>query len=105
MRLGKKLLIVLSVAFAALLLSSGAGAGAQEGTSGAYVGNEPPPEVLNNSLSPAGPSTEVAGTSVENSSLAFTGGDATGIALIGGTAVLVGAALVLARRRTAVDAA
>ena len=102
MRLGKKALIVLTVVFAALLFASATGAGAQDATSGSYVGDTPPPEVLNNSLSPA---AEVAGTSVENSSLAFTGGDATGIALIGGTAVLVGAAMVLARRRTALQQA
>lgn len=47
-------------------------------------------------------SAEVAGAAqVEGAALAFTGGDALGLALIGGVALAGGTALVFARRRSA----
>ena len=56
------------------------------------------PEVLSNTAakSPAA----VSNASAE-SALAFTGGDAAGLALVGGVAVAAGAAITVARRRTA----
>ncbi len=109
MRLGKFTLIVLAALFAVFAFGS-ATAGAETDASpadlgGAYVGNEPPPEVLNNSLSPEAPA-EVAGTAIERpaaqgAALAFTGGDTTALALAGGATLLAGVALVAARRRTA----
>jgi hypothetical protein len=51
------------------------------------------PEVLSNTVE------SVSNASVE-SSLAFTGGDAAGLAAIGGVAVAAGAAITIARRRT-----
>lgn len=116
MRLGKKSLIVMAALLAVFAFGT-ATAGAETGGSapdpatpaidGAYVGNEPPPEVLNNSLTPEAPApVEVAGTSVERpaaegAALAFTGGDTTAIALAGGAALLAGIVLLAARRRTA----
>ena len=109
MRLGKKSLIVLAALFAVFAFGT-ATAGAEDGGAsadigGAYVGNEPPPEVLNNTLTPDAPA-EVAGTAIERpaaeaASLAFTGGDTTAIALAGGATLLAGVVLLAARRRTA----
>lgn len=116
MRLGKKSLIVLATLLAVFALGT-ATASAENGdavpattiapdASGAYVGNEPPPEVLNNSLTPSDPPVEVAGTAIERpaaeaASLAFTGGDTAAIAGIGAAALLAGIAMMAMRRRTA----
>ncbi len=111
MRLGKKSLIVVAALFAVLAFGT-ASAGAENvdvppGIGGAYVGNEPPPEVLNNTLEPEAPApAEVAAATAERpaaqgASLAFTGGDTAAIALAGGAALLAGVVLLAARRRTA----
>ncbi|MFN7151407.1 MAG: hypothetical protein ACK4V6_18260, partial [Microthrixaceae bacterium] len=55
------------------------------------------PEVLSNEVSQAPAAAESAAV---ESSLAFTGGDAVGLALIGGVAVAAGTAITVARRRT-----
>jgi hypothetical protein len=55
------------------------------------------PEVLSNEVSRAPAAAENAAV---ESSLAFTGGDAAGLALIGGVAVAAGTAITVARRRT-----
>ncbi len=107
MRLGKFSLIVLAALFAVFAFgtaTAGAENGAPADLGGAYVGNQPPPEVLNNSLTPQAPA-EVAGVAVERpaaqgAALAFTGGDTTAIALAGGATLLAGVALLAARRRT-----
>ncbi len=93
-------------------------AGAQE--SDVYV-TEPPPEVLAEiELPPGEPRAvpgaelpaaeaqvlgaqepEVAGAQARAEGLAFTGGDAVGLALIGGAALAGGAGLLAVRRRSA----
>lgn len=105
MRLGKKSLIVLAALFAVFAFGTAtAGAetdGAPAPIDGAYVGNQPPPEVLSNELTPEAPA-EVAAVAVEreSASLAFTGSDTTAIALVGGAALVAGVVLLAARRRT-----
>lgn len=120
MRLGKKTLIVLAALLSVFALST-ATAGAENGGAaatpppadldGAYIGNQPPPEVLNNSLEAAAPqvagiaderaATEAASAAAEPAALAFTGGDTAAIAAIGAVALLAGLVLITARRRGA----
>lgn len=52
-------------------------------------------------LPAAAPATAVKSTSAQESALAFTGGDAVLLASIGGIAVVVGSAILVARRRVA----
>ena len=108
MRLGKFTLIVLAALFAVFAFGSATAGAETDGTTadlgGAYVGNEPPPEVLGNSLTPQAPA-QVAGAAIERpaaqgAALAFTGGDTMAIALAGGATLLAGVVLVAARRRT-----
>lgn len=107
---------MLSLVPVGLFLATAPAAGAQE--SEVYV-TEPPPEVLTEiELPPEEPmpapaaevrgaearaaeDAEVAGVQARAEGLAFTGGDAAGLALIGGVAVAGGAGLLAVRRRSA----
>lgn len=87
--------IALAVAVVGLGTVVGAGvAGAQSTDPYVSPSSVVKPEVLSAtaSKSAAAPAAE--------SSLAFTGGDAAGLAAIGGVAVAAGAAITIARRRT-----
>lgn len=94
MRTTPKIIIAsLAIVAGALFLTAGP-AGAQDNGSGAYVENT---TVTNNPpLTP-----EVKAANVSQSSLAFTGGDVAGLALIGGFAVALGGLLIVSRRRAA----
>ena len=59
------------------------------------TGSDEAPEVLSNTASNSPQAAEV------QSSLAFTGSDAAGMALLGGTALAAGTAILVARRRSA----
>ena len=87
--------IALAVALVGVGTVAGAGvAGAQSNDPYVSPSGDVKPEVLSNTASKS-----VSNASVE-SSLAFTGGDAAGLAAIGGVAVAAGAAITIARRRT-----
>ena len=91
--------IALAVAVVGLGTIIGAGAaGAQSSDPYVSPSSIVKPEVLSNTASKS-PSAAAAASA--ESSLAFTGGDAAGLALVGGVAVAAGAAITVARRRTA----
>lgn len=93
MRLGLKSLIVgLALVVASLFAFSGL-AGAQDNPS-VYV--SPNTESRTPPLAP----TALGATAEKGSSLAFTGGDAAGLALIGGVAVAAGVGVMVVRRRS-----
>lgn len=95
MRTTPKIMIAsLAIVAGALFLTAGP-AGAQDDGSGAYVENT---SVTNNP--PVAPEVQAANVTRE-SSLAFTGGDVAGLALIGGFAVALGGLLIVSRRRAA----
>jgi hypothetical protein len=90
------------IAIAAVVIGGGTvlGAGVAGAQTDPYVGPSSTvaqPEVLSNEVSQAPAAAESAAV---ESSLAFTGGDAAGLALIGGVAVAAGTAITVARRRT-----
>lgn len=89
------------IAIAAAVIGGGTilGAGVAGAQTDPYVGpsSTVAPEVLSNEVSQAPAAAESAAV---ESSLAFTGGDAAGLALIGGVAVAAGTAITVARRRT-----
>lgn len=96
---GKSLVVIAAIAAGAWF---GGVAGAQESTT--YAGSVP--EVLSEQLVPSAPVTGVAenaaqpiGGEVSPAQLALTGGDVTGLAIIGIAALAFG--LLLIRRRTA----
>ncbi len=78
-------------------------AGAQ--TSDPYVGPAntvvEQPEVLNENASRSEAAPQSAQAAQADSTLAFTGGDAAGLAALGGVALAAGTAITVARRRTA----
>jgi hypothetical protein len=89
------------IAIAAAVIGGGTilGAGVAGAQTDPYVSpsSTVAPEVLSNEVSQAPAAAESAAV---ESSLAFTGGDAAGLALIGGVAVAAGTAITVARRRT-----
>ena len=89
------------IAIAAAVIGGGTvlGAGVAGAQTDPYVSpsSTVAPEVLSNEISQAPAAAESAAV---ESSLAFTGGDAAGLALIGGVAVAAGTAITVARRRT-----
>jgi hypothetical protein len=89
------------IAIAAAVIGGGTilGAGVAGAQTDPYVSPSSvvQPEVLSNEVSQAPAAAESAAV---ESSLAFTGGDAAGLALIGGVAVAAGTAITVARRRT-----
>lgn len=89
------------IAIAAAVIGGGTilGAGVAGAQTDPYVSPSSvvKPEVLSNEVSQAPAAAENAAV---ESSLAFTGGDAAGLALIGGVAVAAGTAITVARRRT-----
>ena len=93
----------LLVGFAVLTGSLFALSGMASAQDGPYPGGK----VLSNTASKtaelpaAAPATAVKSTSAQESALAFTGGDAVLLASIGGIAVVVGSAILVARRRVA----
>ncbi len=88
--------IALAVAIVGLGTMVGAGvAGAQSTDPYVSPSSVVKPEVLSETV------TKSAAAPAVESSLAFTGGDAAGLALIGGVAVAAGAAITVSRRRTA----
>ena len=84
----------LAIAFFATLALSVTGAGAQS-SDDTYVGGEVRSETV---IRPSAP--EVASANLRSGSLAFTGGDAMTIALVGVVAVVAGTSLLIVRRRT-----
>ncbi len=90
--------IALAVGIVGIGTLAGAGvAGAQ--TSDPYVSDTSvvQPEVLSNTAERSSAAPQAAAV---DSSLAFTGGDAAGLAAIGGVALAAGTAITVARRRT-----
>jgi LPXTG-motif cell wall-anchored protein len=93
MRLGLKSLIVGMALVAASLFAFSGLAGAQDNPS-VYVS----PNTASKTP-PLAPVALGATASKSQSSLAFTGGDAAGLALIGGVAVAAGVGVMVVRRR------
>lgn len=89
------------IAVAAAVIGAGTilGAGVAGAQSDPYVSpsSTVQPQVLSNQAER--PAAAPQSAAVE-SSLAFTGGDAAGLALVGGVAVAAGAAITVARRRS-----
>ncbi|MCB1255702.1 MAG: LPXTG cell wall anchor domain-containing protein [Microthrixaceae bacterium] len=105
-KLMRSTFIALAAAIAATLVFS-ATAGAQ--TDGPYVGNTvtsaPPttvaPGEVENASTEVKSATDVkAAAEVKSESLAFTGSDATTLALIGVVAVIAGGSILIVRRRS-----
>lgn len=92
-----------ALAVAIVGLGTAVGAGVAGAETEPYI--EPATTVAPEVLSETAAQPVVESASAENaaaqSSLAFTGGDAAGLAAIGAVAVAAGAAITVARRRTA----
>lgn len=100
-------ILLVGFTFLASILGFAGLAGAQGNSSDTYVGSEtgskPAPEQVLSSIETKSVAPAPAqAASAEATPLAFTGGDAMVLAVVGGTGVVIGAAfLVASRRRTA----
>lgn len=110
MRKSIRLLLVVSALLGSVFALSGIAGAQDDNTNYPASGSETYSEVSNADLSKApasagaasaGASAEAATAEAPASSLAFTGSDVLVLSMIGGVAIVAGAAILVARRRTA----